>query len=69
MFYIFASFKQIWITKYTRFVEVTVELKWPGDAKTNKQANKTKRNKKISRVESNYLSGTGQPKLSLGRLD
>ena len=25
MFYIFASFKQIWITKYTDFVEATIE--------------------------------------------
>ena len=74
MFYIFASFKQIWITKYTRFVEVTVESdrgckNKQTNKQTNKQANKTKQNKKISRVESNYLSGTGQPKLSLGRLD
>ena len=70
MFYIFASFKQIWITKYTRFVEVTVESdRGCKNKQTNKQANKTKQNKKISRVESNYLSGTGQPKLSPGRLD
>ena len=76
MFYIFASFKQIWITKYTRFVEVTVEsdrgCKKKTTKKTNKQTskqNKTKQNKKISRVESNYLSGTWQPKLSLGRLN
>ena len=77
MFYIFASFKQIWITKYTRFVEVTVESdrgckkkqqKKQANKQTSKQ-NKTKQNKKISRVESNYLSGTWQPKLSLGRLD
>ena len=40
MFYIFASFKQIWITKYTRFVEVTVE----SDQVCKKQ-NKTKQNK------------------------
>ena len=73
MFYIFASFKQIWITKYTRFVEVTVESdRGCKNKQTNKQTskqNKTKQNKKISRVESNYFSGTGQPKLSLGRLD
>ena len=25
MFYIFASFKQIWISKYTDFVEATIE--------------------------------------------
>ena len=25
MFYSFASFKQIWITKYTDFVEATIE--------------------------------------------
>ena len=47
MFYIFASFKQIWITKYTRFVEVTVESdrgckNKQTNKQTNKQANKTK---------------------------
>ena len=46
MFYIFGSFKQIWITKYTRFVEVTVESD-RGCKKTNKQTNKqtSKQNK------------------------
>ena len=46
MFYIFASFKQIWITKYTRFVEVTVESDRGCKKQTNKQTNKqTKQNK------------------------
>ena len=43
MFYIFASFKQIWITKYTRFVEVTVESDQV--CKKTKQ-NKTKQNER-----------------------
>ena len=45
MFYIFASFKQIWITKYTRFVEVTVESDQVCKKKKTKQ-NKTKQNKR-----------------------
>ena len=46
MFYIFASFKQIWITKYTCFAEVTVESDRGCKKQTNKQTNRqTKQNK------------------------
>ena len=41
MFYIFASFKQIWVTKYTRFVEVNVESDREWKKQKQKQ-NKTK---------------------------
>ena len=41
MFYIFASFKQIWVTKYTRFVEVNVESEREWKKQKQKQ-NKTK---------------------------
>ena len=46
LFYIFASSKQIWITKYTRFVEVTVESD-RGCKKTNKQTNKQNKTKQL----------------------
>ena len=55
MFYIFASFKQIWITKYTDFVEATIESGRGG--------------RKIVRVEMNYTSGIREDKLSPDRLN
>ena len=39
MFYIFASFKQIWRKKYTGFAEVTVEI----DQGTKKKKKKKKK--------------------------
>ena len=56
MFYIFASFKQIWITKYTDFVEATIESVGGGG-------------QKIIRVEMNYLSSIREDKLSPDRLN
>ena len=54
VFYTFASFKQIWITKYTDFVEATIESGGGG--------------RKIIRVETNYSSGITEGKLSPDRL-
>ena len=55
MLYIFASFKhQIWIAKYTKFVEATIESGRGGA--------------KIMRVETNYSPGIRENKLSLDRL-
>ena len=57
MLYIFASFKyQIWITKYTDFVEATIESGRGGGAK-------------IMWVETNYSPGIREDKLSLDRLN
>ena len=53
MFYSFASFKQIWITKYTDFVEATIESGGGGGGQ------------KIIRVETNYSS---LDRVSLGLL-
>ena len=54
IFYIFASFKQIWITKYTDFVKATIESGRGGG-------------QKIVRVEMNYSSGIREDKLSPDR--
>ena len=59
-FYIFASFEQMWTTKYTGLVEsvevVKENSKWPGK-------------QKISWLETNYLPGIGKAKLSLSQLN
>ena len=58
MLYIFASFKyQIWITKYTDFVEATIESGRGGGGA------------KIMWVETNYSPGIREDKLSLDRLN
>ena len=58
MLYIFASFKyQIWITKYTDFVEATIESGRGGGGA------------KIMWVETNYFPGIREDKLSLDRLN
>ena len=54
MFYIIASFKQIWITKYTDFVEETIEGGPGGGGAKN---------------YSNYSSGIREDKLSPDRLN
>ena len=59
MFYIFASFKQILITKYTDFVEATIESgRGVGGG-----------GQKIIRVEMNNSSGIRENKLSPDRLN
>ena len=59
MFYIFASFKQIWITKYTGFVEVTIfTIEWQGRSKLES-----------NRVKTNHSPGVEEAKLLLGRLN
>ena len=47
MFYIFASFKQIWITKYTDFEEATTE---------------NGRGREIIRLQAHYSSGIREDK-------
>ena len=54
MFYIFASFKQIWITKYTDLVEATIESGGGGGGG----------GQKIIRVETNYSPGIGEGRLN-----
>ena len=53
MFYIFASFKQIWISKYTDFVEATIESGEGGEG-----------GQKIIRAETNYSPGIGEGRLN-----
>ena len=57
MFYIFASFKRIRMTKYTDFVEATTE--------SGREAN----NYSVIRIEANYSSDIREDKLSPDRLN
>ena len=56
MFYIFASFKQIWITKYTGFVEVTIfTIEWQGRSKLESSRVKTTIRQVLGRLNYHWV--------------